>query len=153
MTFTYNGDPSASSLEWVRFQIQDVTSASALFTDEEINGVLSEQANKHLAAAQLCDVLASRYSSQVDFTNAALSERKGQLAAQWSARAVALRGLLQDEARAAGAPQFLMGGQTIQERIDQANSTTSTQPDFGQGMLDNPRAGGAASLASILGGR
>jgi len=137
MTYTYAGNPSTSTLAFVRFKLQDVA-LPWKFTDEEINAILAVQPLPLLASAQLCEVLAVRYADQVDYTNGALAEQASQRAAAWTARAKALRDEVAEEGRAGGVVRFLVGGQTLQEREDRALDDEVTQPDFGQGMLDNP---------------
>ena len=80
MAFTYTGDPAASDLEWVRFELGDVTSATAIFTDAEINAVLGEQANKFLAAARLWSNLAARWGTD---GKGAVAERISKLQVEY----------------------------------------------------------------------
>jgi hypothetical protein len=42
MTFTYSGDPSTSTRNYVRFLINDTNSTDALFSDEEIAYLITE---------------------------------------------------------------------------------------------------------------
>lgn len=133
MTTSYSGNPASSNMNWVRFTLQDVA-ATWKFTDEEIQAILNERLNKYLAASDLAMALSSRYAEQVDYSNGALAEQASQRAAAWAKRAEELR----DAAAQNGGAQMYIGGQDMQERIDRSEDEDLTQPDFGQGMLDNP---------------
>ena len=52
MTFTYSGDPSTSTRNYVRFLLSDTVSADALFSDEELNYVISEANDDAFEAAR-----------------------------------------------------------------------------------------------------
>ncbi|NDC49455.1 MAG: hypothetical protein EBZ61_10335 [Micrococcales bacterium] len=54
MTFTYSGDPSTSTRNYVRFLIHDTDSTDALFSDEELNYVISEWGGDAYKAAREC---------------------------------------------------------------------------------------------------
>jgi len=63
MTATY--EPSLpTDRDWLRLTIGDTATASALLQDEEIDAVLTEEANKHLAAAESLSILRTRWNSQ-----------------------------------------------------------------------------------------
>lgn len=64
MTFTYSGDPSASTVEQVRFLLQDTTTPGHKFEDEEITWMLTEEPDPWFCAAALADQLVSKYSGQ-----------------------------------------------------------------------------------------
>ncbi|MGH2878946.1 MAG: hypothetical protein ACRDK4_04980 [Solirubrobacteraceae bacterium] len=80
-------------LEQIRFEVGDDDTANPLFTDKQIEYKLSERAGNILAtAADLCDVLATRYAKRFDFASQARMQFKvSQLSAAYAARAKALR--------------------------------------------------------------
>lgn len=65
MAFTYD---SATTLGKVRLQVGDTDSTAALFTDAEVQVYLDQRADNILqTAADLCEVLATRFSREFDF--------------------------------------------------------------------------------------
>lgn len=76
------------TLDRLRLQIGDTNAGDQLFTDEQLESLLEEQdANVLLAAADACDILATRYATQVDFDaldqkSFKLSQRSKAYAAQ-----------------------------------------------------------------------
>ncbi len=67
MTFTYSGDPSTSTRNYVRFLISDTDSTDALFSDEELNYVISEWNNDAYDAARECaEILIARFAREAD---------------------------------------------------------------------------------------
>jgi len=61
MTFTYSGDPSTSTRNYVRFLIHDTDSTDALFSDEELNYVITEWgSDAYSAARELAESLLRR---------------------------------------------------------------------------------------------
>lgn len=75
MTFTYSGDPSTSTRNYVRFLINDTDSTDALFSDEELNYVISEWNNDAYKAARECaEILIARFSRQADSTSKSVGD-------------------------------------------------------------------------------
>lgn len=67
MTFTYSGDPSTSTRNYVRFLLSDTDSTDALFSDEELNYVISEWNNDAYDAARECaEILIARFAREAD---------------------------------------------------------------------------------------
>jgi hypothetical protein len=61
MTFTYSGDPSTSTRNYVRFLIHDTDSTDALFSDEELNYVITEWGGDAYKAPRECaEILIAR---------------------------------------------------------------------------------------------
>lgn len=76
----------------MRLEIGDTTSTDALFTDEEINYKLGENADAVLiTAAELCDILATRFAREYDFETDDQKFLRSQKAAAYAARATELR--------------------------------------------------------------
>lgn len=76
----------------VRLEIGDTDTDAPLFTDDEIDTVLAERAEDvFLTAADLCDILATRFAADFDFKWKDGEFKKGSRSASYAARAVALR--------------------------------------------------------------
>ena len=108
-----------TSLDRVRLEIGDTDTANPLFTDTEINTILAERASDvFLTAADLCDILATRFAADFDFKWKDGEFKKGTRSGNYADRAKALR------ARAAGG-----GGITSVPitRVDGYSQETSTR--------------------------
>lgn len=108
MTFTYVGDFS-TDLDKVRFHIQDTiensgpkpgTTTATNFTDEEINGVLSDAGSVDRAVAVMFDALSAVWSQYNDIRTGPRDEKLSQQselyrkrADQWRKEHNILRGL------------------------------------------------------------
>jgi hypothetical protein len=134
MTWSYSGDPSASSKDAVRFLSGDTDSAWPLCTNEEILYVLGQQSNVTLAAAEVCDAIATKFSRQADTTNGKTSISASQRAQAYSNRAVSLR----QQASSDGAPAFFVGGLSRSGKVALDSDSDAVQPAFSIGMDDLP---------------
>jgi len=75
MTFTYSGDPSTSTRNYVRFLLNDVTSTDALFSDEEITYVITEwSGDAYEAARELAEILIARFARLADSTSKSVGD-------------------------------------------------------------------------------
>jgi hypothetical protein len=75
MTFTYSGDPSTSTRNYVRFLLNDVTSTDALFSDEEIAYVITEwSGDAYEAARELAEILIARFARLADSTSKSVGD-------------------------------------------------------------------------------
>jgi hypothetical protein len=95
MTFTYD---LTTTLGKTRFELGDTISAQALLTDEEIGVKLAERADDILTtAADLCDILATRFAREYDFEFAGAGRgtrakyNRSQMSKAYADRAKALR--------------------------------------------------------------
>ncbi len=94
MTFTYSStaDPQ-TTLGKIRLAIGDTDSTAALFTDEEIDVYRDNRSdNILLVAADLCDVLATRYALLVTTDVGGQKIDYSNLSAAFAKRAETLRG-------------------------------------------------------------
>lgn len=67
MTWTYGGDPSANSRDWVRFRIGDTDTADQQLSDEEIASLLTDaDSAKRVAALYAVRRLLAKYARLVD---------------------------------------------------------------------------------------
>jgi len=75
MTFTYSGDPSTSTRNYVRFLLNDTDSTDALFSDEELNYVISEWSGDAYDAARECaEILIARFARLADSTSKSVGD-------------------------------------------------------------------------------
>ena len=66
MTWSYSGNPLSSSVDAVRFYLQDVDEDNAMMSDEEILFLLSTDLDPKLAAIAGIKTLILRYSTLAD---------------------------------------------------------------------------------------
>ncbi len=136
MSFTYTSNPATVPLDAVRFLVGDTDSTRAELQDSEVTFAISLSSVPALAAAQLADALAAKYSAQVDKQIGDLKITLSQKAAQFKQLAQSLR------ANAWRSPALLIasapyaGGLKIQEKLDQLADTDATHPSFRRGMND-----------------
>jgi len=74
MPFTYSGDPSTSTRNAVRFLINDTDAADALFSDEELNYLISEWENVYEVARAACETLIARFNRLADSTSKSVGD-------------------------------------------------------------------------------
>jgi hypothetical protein len=83
----YQGTPSTVPADAVRFWIQDTDTTDYEFTDAEIAYLLTQYTDPILAARFGCQILANKYSKEVNESLGELSESSGQKATAYAARA------------------------------------------------------------------
>lgn len=138
MTFTYSGDPSTSTRNYVRFLINDVDSTDALFSDEELNYVISEWNNDAYDAARECaEILIARFSRLADSTSKSVgdisvSESYSQKIQHYKdlANSILLRKMRKHP------PAPWANAQSLKSTNDRDVEDYNT--DFYAGMMDNP---------------
>jgi hypothetical protein len=75
MTFTYSGDPSTSLRNKVRFLLSDTVSADALFSDEELDYLITEWGtNVYEICRASCETLVSRFNRLADSTSKSVGD-------------------------------------------------------------------------------
>jgi hypothetical protein len=75
MTWSYSGDPSTSVRNYVRFLISDTDSTNPLFSDEELNYVISEWSNDAYNAARECaEILIARFAREADSSSKSVGD-------------------------------------------------------------------------------
>ena len=131
MAFTYTTDFSLS-LNQVRFLIQDTQSARPLCSDDELEWLISTEANAYMAAAAACDVLVAR---------------SGNVKTRWigDLRVTIDTGLYRGlaatfRARGAGHQVPFAGGISVANKQIQQGDPDAVQPRVFKTALDNPRA-------------
>ena len=95
MAFTYNGDPSASLLEAIRFYAQDTDSTDVLLTDEEISYLMTQWAdvsdNPILRASAVCETVSARFTRELSYSGDGASVNAAELQEKYSRLAADLR--------------------------------------------------------------
>lgn len=75
MTFTYSGDPSTSTRNYVRFLLNDTDSTDALFSDEELAYVITEwNGDAYDAARELAEILIARFARLADSSSKSVGD-------------------------------------------------------------------------------
>lgn len=138
MSWSYSGDPTASSLDAVRFLVRDTDTTNQLISDEEINywqlrcdAVFMDDL---MSAAFVAENIAARYAGEVAITADGASISGDQLQTKYVALAAQLRAQYKTLHRL-GSP--IVGGvdwHTLPE-------PGVKPPSFGKGLDDNLRAG------------
>ena len=135
MTWTYAGDPSATSLASIRFLIGDTDTTDQLLSDEEINYLIVEEGASYKTASFACRAIAAKF--------ARLMQRNiGGLGADFSAKFrqySELADALTEKNDAQPVSLYASGWKiSAKEVID---SDTDRENIFGRkGGMDNPRA-------------
>lgn len=140
MTFTYSGDPTTSNRNKVRFLINDTTATDALFSDEELDYLITEWGtNVYEICRAACEVLVSRFSRLADST----SKSVGDISVSESYTAKSKQ--YQDLANSFLARKLRKAPPTMWANTDALKSTDDrTTSDFGTdfvvGQMDNPNS-------------
>lgn len=130
MTFTYTGNPRTNTTDEVRFLLNDVTSATAQFTDEEIAYLLSRHTEPVLCAAIGAEAMAAKYALEVNVSNYGnISEDASDRFKHWTQLASALRDQVEYENNAAGTDSNLSSITAGGTRYSQ-NETYASNPDL-----------------------
>lgn len=123
MTWTYSGDPAASDLDFVRFEVGDIETSEQLLQDEEINYCINSTSTAKAAAAKAARAIAARFARQVD-------ESVGDMRLALSQRVKHYLALAKDlEAKAGCAPQHKTPHDalwSIKDEVEALDSDTET---------------------------
>lgn len=146
--FTYDGDPTASDIAAVRFEVQDTDTNAPLFQDGEIAFAVLEETGQPAnadafvlnsyglfsAAAHCCEALSLRFSMQADTVEGDISTKYSAMAKQYTARAQQLR----TKAAASSPAGPYSGGQSRSEKRAWEDDTDRVQPKFRRNQFRNP---------------
>ena len=142
-SWTYDGDPGASSLSWVRWRVGDVFRDDQLQSDQEIAQALTDaSSNQTLAAAMVCDRIAADFSREVDLTindgsGASRTRSLSQRARAYAALAKQLRDdLASGSSLAALFPAPYAGGISQADKDTQTADADLVAPAFTVDMQD-----------------
>lgn len=139
MAWSYNPTLLATSaLFRVRFLCGDTDTTDQQVQDEEVTFALSKEQNvEDLAAALICEHLATRFSRDASKTIGSLSVTASERAKAYAERAADLRAGAQS---GAGVSTVFCGGLSISGKQTLDDDADAVQPNFAVGMDDNPRA-------------
>ena len=73
MTFSYSGNPSSSSLDLVRFLLQDTDSTDVLLSNEEINYLIATWTNPYEVARVGAETISGQFTRLADSTSMSMS--------------------------------------------------------------------------------
>ena len=131
MAFTWTGNPAASTIEKIRFEINDKDSTNPKFQDAEIEYAYDEEHSIFGAAARLCEQLATRYSDAADRTMGPLRVNMTSRASAYMAKAEMLRKRMGKYA------EPYVGGISEAKKAVFEEDSDLIQPTFTKGMHDN----------------
>jgi len=131
MAFTWSGDPKASDLEAIRWEIHDIDSTDAKFQDAEIEYALAQEHSVFNAAARLCEQLQVRYCGAASRTIGPLKVDMSTLASLYAKKAERLR------KRAVAFATPYVGGYSDAKKDTFEDDTDLIQPTFEKGIHDN----------------
>ena len=133
MSWSYSGNPAASTLDKVRFLIGDTDIADQQLSNEEIAAALVDAGDNPYAAAIICtEALVSRYARLV-------TKSIGDLSISYGDTAKNYRSLLGDLRRRATlqlCTPYAGGISVADKEIDEGDSDV-VQPFFKRGMHDD----------------
>src|SRR5262245_32119154 len=133
MTWTYNGNPSSSTLEAVRFLIGDTNTSDQQLQDEEISWLIDQNNDDAYAAAiACCRTLAAKYARLADvrFGDAAES------ASQKSKAYLELASSLSAQATLSVSP--FAGGISVADKDAREADTDRVAPKFTIERFEHP---------------
>lgn len=139
MSFTYSGDPSSSSLDEVRFHVQDTDPLDQLVSNEEIQYLITlwtpvYNSNIFIAAA-VAENIAAKFAREVNVGSDGVNVGIEALAQRYNDLASSLRDSYKALAGASGVPTA--SGTIFDDYYDSSIKPLS----FSKGMNDNRRAG------------
>lgn len=139
MTWTYV-DPALDPKDAVRLNIGDTDESNPLFSDEEINYVLTGEDNPYAAGAQLADMAAARFAREVDKSSDGDSISSSQRFKHFKELAEQLRAeAVRTGAAAVGAP--FIGGISYADKEEREADTDRIPTAVRTNVHGNPRSG------------
>lgn len=137
MSFTYGGDPTASTTDAVRFLVGDTSPDEPLLSDEEIAFLAltwDDKNSVYYIASMAAEAIAARFAREVTVNSDSQSVSTSELQQKYTDLALRLMGLHE---------RLLAGG-----NVDVGGILAGEQPDptvlptaFGTGMHDSIEAG------------
>ncbi len=131
MSFTWNGDPAASTLEKVRWEIGDIDSTDQLMQDAEINYAIAQEETIFGAAARCCEALATKFAREANRALGTVRVDLSDKSKAFDKRAKRLR------AKGTGSGSTYAGGLSQDEKTTDQEDTDLVQPTFTKGSMDN----------------
>lgn len=136
MSWSYSGDPSSSTRDLVRFLLRDTDTTDQLFSNEELDYLVTTWANGYEAARNGAEILASKFTRQADLSKSvgdlSLSESYGGRAQEYRDLAMSLA---EQRQRLIPATPWV----DPQNLVATANRKDAGKTDFRVGQFDNNR--------------
>jgi hypothetical protein len=140
MTWTYSGDPSTSTRNYVRFLINDTISTDALFSDEEITYVITEwSGDAYEAARELAEILIARFARLADSSSKSVGDIS--VSESYSSKITHYKELadsLYKRKLRKSPPRPWANSESLKSTDDR--TTTDYNTDFVVGQMDNPNS-------------
>jgi hypothetical protein len=140
MTFTYSGDPTTSLRNRVRFLINDTDTNDALFSDEELDYLISEWGtNVYEICRAACETLVSRFSRLADSTSKSVGDIS--VSESYTSKSKQYQDLADsflDRKMRKSPPRPFANAQSLQSTADRVVVNHNT--DFYAGMMQNPNS-------------
>ena len=138
-SWSYSGNPSASTRDAVRYHLGDTDPDDPLMSDGELDYLITDwsliSTSPRLIAADAAENLANRYAREVTVSADAVTAQLQELVGNYRALAVSLRA--QDANRNLGGPDLGVDADSVPD--------PSVRPlNFSIGMHDNKRSGPTA---------
>lgn len=132
MSWTYSGDPSASSLDEVRFLIGDTDTTDQLLQDAEVTYAITKYTDPLQAAVSLCVQLAAKFARLVDVADDTVKAAFSQRSKGFASLADTLKQQLMTPLVGPWAGSFSLD---YQKQV--ASDVSMVQPQFTIGMTDD----------------
>ena len=140
MTFTYSGDPTTSTRNKVRFLINDTTATDVLFSDEELDYLITEWGtNVYEISRAACETLVSRFSRLADSTSKSVGDIS--VSESYTAKSKQYQDLANsflDRKLRKAPPTMWAKTDALKSTDDKTTSDFNT--DFVVGQMDNPNS-------------
>lgn len=135
MSWTYSGNPADSDLDMTRFLVGDTDPNAKQLENEELNALLAEVGDTHIAAARAAYGLSAKYARRVTVKTGDVSKTLSDLSKHYRELGASL------EAQASDSVSPYAGGLSKAERTEDRQDEDLKQPHVEVGMHDNPRRG------------
>jgi len=135
MSWNYSGDPSTSELDAVRYYSGQTDKHEQLVSNEEILFEIDQEPNLKLAAANVLDHLARKFSKDTDERVGDVQRSGSKLAEAFRKRADELREEVEDDS---GGGDFFFGGLSKSGNQNLESDSDARQPVFRIGDDDHP---------------
>lgn len=140
MTFTYSGDPSTSTRNYVRFLLNDTNPDEPLFSDEEISYVIEEwSGDAYDAARELAEIVIARFARLADSTSKSVGDIS--VSESYSSKVAHYKELAESLLRRKmrkSPPRPWANRNALKSTNDR--DTTDFNTDFVVGQMDNPNS-------------
>ncbi len=133
MTWTYNGDPSTSDRDAIRYLVGDTDTTDQQTTDEEIAWILTEEPNVYFAAARAARTISAKFARKADKTVGDLSIKYSQSRDHYDmlAKDLEVRGAVR-------AGSVYAGGISKTDKETVEEDDDRVKPSFKRGIHDAP---------------